>query len=222
MGFDVVREILKVIAVLTMTIDHVGVILFPEFLLLRVVGRIAIPLFCYLLVLGVERTRNHRDYLVRLCSFGVVSQIPYFLAFGIGPFEQLNILFTLFFGASALVLFRMRNALLILPVLAAVALNSEGTLYAMALIGCVQVLRENTELGVVVLFTLNTPFLVTGNIQFLSLAALPLIVLHKEGWVRMTMATTRDSWYFSWKKYIFYVYYPLHLTTLFVVSQLHW
>jgi hypothetical protein len=220
MSFDVVRELLKVIAVLTMTIDHVGVILLPDFLLLRVVGRIAVPLFCYLLVLGVEGTRNQRGYLVRLCSFGVVSQIPYFLAFGIEPFRQLNILFTLFFGASALLLFQRRNVLLILPVLAAFALNSEGGLYVIALIGCMQVLRENTELGVVVLFTLNTPFLMTGNIQFLSLAALPLIVLHKDGWFRITRATTKDSAYFSWKKYFFYVYYPLHLATLFVISQL--
>jgi hypothetical protein len=221
MSFDVAREILKVIAVLTMTIDHVGAILFREFLVLRVVGRVAFPLFCYLLVLGVEGTRNRRDYLVRLGSFGVLSQIPYFLAFGIGPFERLNILFTLFFGASALLLFKTRNLLLILPVLAAVALNSEGWLYGIAFIGCMQVLRENTELGILVLFTLNTPFLIAGDIQFLSLAALPLIVLHKVGWFRITVETTKDSVYFSWKKYFFYVYYPLHLTTLFVIDLLH-
>lgn len=206
------------IAVFTMTIDHVGAILLPEFLVLRVVGRVAFPIFCYLLVLGIEGTRKQRDYLIRLCSFGLVSQIPYFLAFGIDPFERLNILFTLFFGASAILLFKRQNLLLILPVLAAVALNSEGGIFGIAFIVCMKVLRENTELGILALFILNSPFLIAGDIQVLSLAALPLIILHKEGWLRIVVETTEDSVYFSWKKYFFYVYYPLHLTILYMIE----
>jgi hypothetical protein len=217
---------LKVIAVITMTIDHVGAILFPELLLLRVVGRLAFPLFCYLLVLGVESTTKLRDYLVRLLSFALVSQIPYFLAFEFNPFEQLNIFFTLFFSALAIRLFKKKSLLLILPVLAAVVFNSEGSIYGIAFVGCMMVLKEDTRLGALALFILNAPFLLIQNdpfqlIQIISLAALPLIILHKHGWFRMVIKAPTSSVYFSWKKYFFYLYYPLHLAVIYLIGLFH-
>ena len=215
---------LKVIAVITMTIDHVGAILFPELLLLRVVGRLAFPLFCYLLVLGVESTTKLRAYLVRLSAFALVSQIPYFLAFEFNPFEQLNILFTLFFSALTIRLYKKKSLLLILPVLAMVI--SEGHIYAIALVGCMMVLKEDTKLGALALFILNAPFLLIWDIpdqsiQIISLAALPLIILHKHGWFRMVIKAPERSVFFSWKKYFFYLYYPLHLAVLYLIGLFH-
>jgi len=217
---------LKVIAVITMTIDHMGAILFPKLLLLRVVGRLAFPLFCYLLVLGVESTTKLRDYLIRLSAFALVSQIPYFLAFEFNPFEQLNILFTLFFSALAIRLFKKKSLLLILPVLAAVLFNSEGNYYAIAFVGCMMVLMEDTRLGALALFILNAPFLLIWDIpdqsiQIISLAALPLIILHKHGWFKMVIKAPERSVFFSWKKYFFYLYYPLHLTVLYLIGLFH-
>ena len=57
-GFDFGRELLKWIAIITMTVDHVGAVLYPEFEFLRWIGRLAFPLFAYLLILGMENTRN--------------------------------------------------------------------------------------------------------------------------------------------------------------------
>lgn len=206
-----------------MTIDHVGYIFFPELLFLRAVGRLAFPLFCYLLVLGVESTTKVRDYLIRLIAFALVSQIPYFLAFKFDPFEQLNILFTLFFSALAILLFKKKSLLLILPVLAAIVFNSEGHIYAIAFVACIIVLKEDTKLGTLALFILNASFLLTPGvplqlIQTLSLTALPLIILHKHGWFRMVIKAPTSSVYFSWKKYFFYLYYPLHLATLYLIG----
>ncbi|MDH5691126.1 MAG: conjugal transfer protein TraX, partial [Candidatus Bathyarchaeota archaeon] len=61
-SFDFGRELLKWIAIITMTVDHVGAILYPEFTVLRFIGRLSFPLFAYLLILGMENTRNIRNY----------------------------------------------------------------------------------------------------------------------------------------------------------------
>ncbi|MFA5869908.1 MAG: TraX family protein, partial [Candidatus Bathyarchaeia archaeon] len=74
-GYDLGRELLKWVAIVTMTADHVGVVLYPEVAAYRIVGRMAFPLFAYLLVLGMESTGNMRGYLTRLLLFAAVSQI---------------------------------------------------------------------------------------------------------------------------------------------------
>ena len=61
---DLGRELLKIIAIITMTIDHLGVVFYPQHLIFRVVGRLSFPLFSYLLVLGLESTRNQKKYLL--------------------------------------------------------------------------------------------------------------------------------------------------------------
>ncbi|MEJ2240562.1 MAG: TraX family protein [Candidatus Bathyarchaeota archaeon] len=81
-GFDWGREFLKWIAIITMTIDHIGAVLYPQLQILRIIGRISFPLFAYLLVLGMETTHNIRNYFIRLFTFAFISQIPFSLAVG--------------------------------------------------------------------------------------------------------------------------------------------
>lgn len=90
-SFDVGREVLKWIAIATMTVDHVGAVLYPTYEVLRLIGRLSFPLFCYLTALGVETTRNVKNYFIRLFVFAFVSQIPFHLALGLGMFEYLPI-----------------------------------------------------------------------------------------------------------------------------------
>ncbi|MBM4401203.1 MAG: hypothetical protein FJ045_04550, partial [Crenarchaeota archaeon] len=87
--FDFGREILKVTAIVTMTMDHIGDILYPGTLFLHIIGRLAFPLFAYLIALGIESTKKPKKYMMTLLSFALISQIPYFLAFEIQPFERL-------------------------------------------------------------------------------------------------------------------------------------
>jgi len=89
--FDIGREALKWIAVATMTVDHVGAIFYPNYEVLRIIGRISFPLFSYLVALGVESTRNVKKYFIRLLLFGFVSQVPFSLAIGTGILDHLNI-----------------------------------------------------------------------------------------------------------------------------------
>lgn len=71
------NDVLKLIAMITMLIDHIGVLLLPELLFLRTIGRIAFPIFAYQLAMGFIHTSNRKKYGIRLLSFGLLSQIPY-------------------------------------------------------------------------------------------------------------------------------------------------
>lgn len=72
---------MQLIAMITMLIDHLGAVFFFEERWMRIVGRIAFPIYCYLLVVGYRRTRSQKRYAVRLFILALVSQIPFMFAF---------------------------------------------------------------------------------------------------------------------------------------------
>jgi len=209
-SFDAGRELLKWIAIITMTIDHVGVVLYPEHSFLRIIGRLSFPLFCYLVVLGTKSTRNIRNYFIRLLFFAFFSQIPYSLASGHELFETLNIFFTLSFGVMLIYLYEERSFLILFPILASVFLNFDYSLYGMALIACMYVLNENMYIGSIFTILLNLIFLPVGYIQIFSVFALPIILLHKSGLIRSVINRNNSAW-----KFFYYLYYPTHLTVLY-------
>ncbi len=216
-GFDFGRELLKWIAIITMTVDHVGAILYPEFTVLRFIGRLSFPLFAYLLILGMESTRNIRNSLTRLFLFSIISQVPFFLALGFEPFGYLNIFFTLSFGLLFIYFFKRTSVFALVPVFASFVLPFDYGIYGIAMIGCMYILKEDTKFGVVSLVLLNTLFLVPWNIQFLSISAIPLIVLHKNGSLKIKREANEKVAIPLWRKYFFYVYYPLHLALLYII-----
>lgn len=68
---------LKVIALVSMLIDHLGLIFFPEEPTFRMIGRLAFPLYAYYLAQGFQYTKSRKNYFVRLLVFGLISQVPY-------------------------------------------------------------------------------------------------------------------------------------------------
>lgn len=80
---------LKLIAIVSMLIDHVNkALIYPNLTsnygslttlsnIFDKIGRIAFPLFCFLLVEGFFKTRNRKKYLLNLLIFGVISEVPF-------------------------------------------------------------------------------------------------------------------------------------------------
>lgn len=94
------NDTLKIIALITMLIDHIGAIFFPDEMLWRTIGRIAFPIFSWQLIEGYVHTSSRSKYGLRLFLFGCVSQIPYMFMNPELTFNPLhiNIMFQLFSG----------------------------------------------------------------------------------------------------------------------------
>lgn len=71
---------LKLIALVCMTLDHIGYAI-PSLSILRIVGRLSFPIYVFLLTTGFRYTSNRGRYALRLGIFAVLSQVPYMLFF---------------------------------------------------------------------------------------------------------------------------------------------
>lgn len=69
--------VLKIIAAVTMLIDHTGLILFPQYTVFRVIGRLAFPIYAYCIAEGFRFTHNRLKYFLRIFILGAVCQIAY-------------------------------------------------------------------------------------------------------------------------------------------------
>jgi hypothetical protein len=220
--FDFGRELLKIIAIVTMVSDHIGRILYPDLLLLQIIGRLSFPLFAYLVVLGVESTKKPRKYMATLLSFAVIAQFPYFLAFGIQPFDRLNILFSLLLCAVTIYFYNKRSPLALVSLLLSIILMTEGSYYVVLTAVGMKLLMDKPKIGALALVALNLQFLFIpdfeSQIQILSLLAIPLIFLHIKGWLKKEILIPENSLAYSTRKYFFYVFYPLHLALLFLIN----
>ena len=81
---------MQLLAMLTMLIDHVGIVLFPDEQGWRMIGRLAMPFYAYALVIGYRMTRSVPKYMLRLAIIAVISQLPYQWAL-ITPDERADI-----------------------------------------------------------------------------------------------------------------------------------
>ncbi len=203
---------LKCIAIVSMALDHTGAVLYPSQIWLRCLGRIAFPIFCFLIVEGFFHTHDVRRYMGRLGVFALISEIPYDLAFRGVPLEYAhqNVFFTLLIGIGMMVLLErnrewpVKAVILLLAMWLAVLIRSDYNFRGVLLIFVFYIFHESRWLAVTAGGLWN--FLYQGVIQkYGVLSVLPLALYNGERGRKM--------------KYFFYIFYPAHLLLLYGISR---
>ncbi|GKX29327.1 conjugal transfer protein TraX [Vallitalea longa] len=233
---------LKIIACTAMLLDHLGV--YFNFIILHVIGRIAFPIFAYLIVEGFFHTKNIKKYLIRLFAFAIISQIPYVLYFN-GPFfdlepanysnpilylQTLNIFFTLFFGLLAIYVFdkNKKMGIVVLVILCIIAqfTNADYGIYGILTIFLFYLFRGHfwkqtisySTLTILILAKRLIKFALRNYSVFVRCFGIALIAQ-----IFSILALVFIYFYNGKKgkniKYIFYVFYPGHLLVLWFLRD---
>lgn len=96
------QEALKLLACLTMLIDHIGAVFFPSAQWIRIIGRLSFPIYCFLLSEGIHYTRNPLKYGLRLLLVALLAELPYDLLFyGKLTWAHNSVMVTLLLGFCA-------------------------------------------------------------------------------------------------------------------------
>ena len=220
---------LKLIAVAAMLIDHMGHVLFPGQFWMRYIGRLAFPIFCFLLVEGFIHTRNLQAYMIRLLISALVSEVPFDLAlYGkIFTIEHQNVFWTLLFGLMAVSVMSMVNfeniyiriliqAASAVPFgVAAQLLHTDYRWIGVGLISGFYIFHDAEILKVASGAFFMLPFF-TNEIEYAGVAA--FIPLHFYNGRSGVPQGSRGRFI----KIAFYLFYPLHLLTLAVIRDMAW
>ena len=92
--FSLTSNQLKILAMITMTVDHIGAYLLPQYDILRMIGRLAFPIYAYLIAEGCAHTRDRRRYLLQMGGMALLCQLVYFFATG-SLYQCILVTFTL-------------------------------------------------------------------------------------------------------------------------------
>lgn len=229
---------LKLFAMAVMLVDHVAyawnidAVSMNVYLLMRIIGRFAFPIFAYMIAVGARHTHDIKKYLLRLFAFSVISEIPFDLAFDFaraGQWIELknqNVFFTLFLGLLTLAFLQFFQkhltrfymipsvAVLLLLMLAAHFLRTDYADVGVLSIFLFYVSADKKPAVRLTLFTLailvlsfDWEYLVNFT-ELFALMALPLILLHNG-----QRGTKMNKW-------VFYVFYPGHLMLLYLLKLL--
>ncbi len=215
---------LKIIALIAMTCDHVGRQLFPEYPFLQIIGRLAFPIFAYMIAEGCQYTRNRKKYLLTMAALAFICQVVYYIAMG-SLYQCVLVTFSLSIGLT----YALDNAvkqrttgkwilsgvvfisIVFVSVFLPRILSSENFEIDYGLWGIllpVAVYFGKTKIQKL-LFAAIFLILVgysLGGIQWYSMTALLLLIMY---------SGKRGKWKL---KDLFYIYYPLHLVGIYVIS----
>ena len=224
------QEWLKLIACITMLIDHFGYKILPCFsvpymvdlyYVCRIIGRISFPIYCFLLAEGVRHTHNPQRYILRLGVGAFLAELPYDLLFyGCINWERQNVMVTLTLGALMLLCMEKTEVkwlklLLILPFAAAAeAANSNYGSCGIAMIAAFALLdRLPLQFAAMLIINLmmdSANLFVYGipvSVQLFGMLAMIPISLYSG---RKLTRSPAVQW-------AFYLFYPIHLLILWVI-----
>ena len=217
---------LKLLALFAMTCDHVGLQLLPQFIILRIIGRLAAPLFAYMIAEGCRYTHDRGRYLGRLLGMAALCQIAYFAAM-----RSLYQCIFVTFSLSVCLIYALDNALrrrtpasvlMAAAALAAAVFITVGLprilihtdfdvdygLWGVMLPVLVYLGRGKWEKLTLFAVGVSLLGLHYGGIQWWGLLSVPLLALYNGQKGRRNIGP------------LFYWYYPAHLVVIYGLSLL--
>ncbi|MCR5546020.1 MAG: conjugal transfer protein TraX [Lachnospiraceae bacterium] len=261
--FEITGAALKWIAIITMVIDHIGATVMDMYLaysdgayydlvfqldhIFRSIGRLAFPIFIFLMVEGFFYTHDRRKYFLRMLLFSIISEIPFDLAFnqGIGTdgrptftlleFEYQNVFFTLTLGFLTIWLCEtITNYCDNKMAACREAGQVYGGYFSLKLIGLVVtvvglcVLAEFMEtdynsMGVLAIFVCYLVKKMGGSYQLMMAATVIILILLAPSELPALVDVALVVFYRGSKgkninKWFFYLFYPLHLAILGIID----
>lgn len=218
---------LKIIAMISMLIDHVGAYILYEmnttimtvhgidisiYLASRVLGRIAFPIYAFLIAEGYRHTRNRKKYALNMAVFAAISEIPYNLVVsGSVRCSVQNVYFTLLLGFLMICVIDLLNDRKTIQITALAALflisyfiNSSHGYTGVIMIVVMYVLDSNRTAQALVGTSLQPRYAFASVLGFI-----PINMYNGErGFIKGKMA-----------KYCFYIFYPAHLLVLYFIKK---
>jgi hypothetical protein len=198
---------LEIIAMITMLIDHIGYIFFPDEKIFRYIGRVAFPIYVYSLTLGYHYTKSHKMYVIRLLRLAFVSQIPYTLAF---VSTQLNVIFTLLICLLILWIIDNKKWFIAFPLTIILIGLSQFCDYGFYGVLLALIYRYSNRFFIAILHLLlnfGVVFLLHWAISQLYSIIGSILIVFSNKLKRITVHRT-----------FYRVFYPLHLFVLFLVE----
>lgn len=215
---------LKLIAITAMTIDHVTWFMFPGFntvwyvILLHIIGRLTAPIMWFFIVEGYNHTHNLKKYLTRLFIFAIVSHFAYCLAFGIpfipnSIFNATSVLWSLFWALVLLIILDNEKInkylkILLFILIFLITFPSDWSCIAVFAIVFMNKYKDNFKKKMFYLMFATFMYAVVyfifidklyAIIQLFTCLTIPVLYLYNGERGKLNL------------KYLFYIYYPLHL-----------
>lgn len=217
---------LKIIAMVSMLIDHVGMEIFPTYKIFRIIGRIAFPIFACMISEGCFYTKNRKRYLLLIAGLGIGCQAAYTI---VCHSFYMNILLT--FSLSVITIFAIDNfiekksrlsllcvsgvasGVICISLIFPLIFKESGFDIDYGFLGvllpvAVYYSRNKTAKIISAAVILVLMAFMSGEIQFFSLSAIPLLLLYNGKRGKLDM------------KYVFYIFYPAHLVIIYLIDKM--
>lgn len=218
---------IKLLALIFMLIDHIGGVIIEglirygnvDFLyynellnidyVLRFIGRLSFPLFCFFISAGVIHTKNKFNYLLRLLVFAIIAEIPFDIAFNntLFYFGYQNVMFELFLGALMLVILEkidvnifLKGIVVLIFSLIATLIKCDYTYIGIILIAVFYIFKDDETMKNI----LSGVILIYESFSFLCVSVFSLVIIKNYNGERGKINI----------KYLFYAFYPIHLLIL--------
>ncbi len=212
---------LKIIACVTMVLDHIKYAI-PETTCFatQYLGRIAFPLFAFLVGEGYCHTSNLKKYSKRLIVFALISQIPFMLFRTlVGEWRMLNILFTLLLGLGTIAVWdkfgKKSIPIIALLVFLGKILRVDYGWYGVLSVFLLYVFRERKILRIFAFAMLNLIYY--QNRLFLE-NSLPYLISYICTTIPVIFLLFYNGKLGRKTKYLYYLFYPLHMFLFYMIN----